>query len=242
MGRSPVDNFVDMKWYILSLFILNCACSQDTDIDGTGIVKGRAQDREGAPLAGVTILVDNSIFFNSHLSTKTDGQGRYTLAVPTGSWYAFAQLHKTYHGRQYKLYLQPDNPIGFGGEGAERNFTWQLTGERPEPLSGYYGGLVTIDNFPGVYLEREEIVFRFAPEGELIDGSSGEMLIRKALDGHQIQDIPIGRYTLTAHYGGEQLKLRRWNSNETFQESLTFDFEPQIAGQCDNCFMLEYNQ
>lgn len=231
-----------MKRYILSIILLNFACSHNTDMDRSGRVSGRVQNQRGSPLADVTILVDNSIFFNSYLSTKTDTQGQYTLAVPNGSWYAFAQLSKIYHDRQYKLYLHPDNFTGFGGEGAVRNFTWKLIGERPEPLSGYYGGLVTIDNFPGVYLEREEIVFRFAPEGELIDGSSGEMLIRKALDGHQIQDIPIGRYTLTAHYGGEQLKLRRWNSNETFQESLTFDFEPQIAGQCDNCFMLEYNQ
>ena len=44
----------------------------------------------------------------------------------------------------------PDNPAGFGGERAVRNFVRKLSGATPHPLSGNYGGLVTIDYFPGV--------------------------------------------------------------------------------------------
>lgn len=231
-----------MKKYMLAMVLLQVACASKDTTDGMGTVKGRVRQADGTPLAGVSVLVDNSIFFNSHLSTKTDAQGYYTLTVPTGSWYAFAQLQKTYHGRRYTFYLHPENSASFGGEGGIRDFTWRLTGERPAPLTGYYGGLVTIDNFPGVYLESGDIVFRFTPQGARVDGSAGEPLTLRAEDGHQITDIPIGRYTVTAYYGPERLTLRRWNSDDTFQDALTFDFEPQIAGQCDNCFMLEYNR
>ncbi|TJZ62895.1 carboxypeptidase regulatory-like domain-containing protein [Sphingobacterium olei] len=231
-----------MKKYLLGIVLLNMACSGDTVADKFGVVSGKTLDGSGKPLAGVTILIDNSIFFNSHLSTRSDVNGSYMVTVPTGAWYAFAQLKVIYNNLEYQLYLHPDNPSGFGGEGAIRNFSWKLTGEKPAPLSGYYGGLVTIDNFPGVYLENDLIEFHFTAEGNLVDGSPGQVLTRKTSDGNQIQDIPIGRYTVTAHYKTEKLKLRRWNSDDVFQESLTFDFQPQIAGQCDNCFKLEYNK
>lgn len=205
-----------------------------------GYVTGTAKDRAGKPLEETRIIIDHSIFFNSNLTTLTDGEGKYAIKVPAGSWYAFAVREVEYHGKRYSFYLHPDHSAGFGGEGAVRNFVWELSGVMPEPLSGHYGGLVTVDNFPGVYIEAREINFVLTPVGPLIDGSQGEVIRPKAQDGYSINDIPIGHYRLTATYDGKPLMFRRWNSDETFVADYELNFEPQIAAQCDNCAKLEY--
>src|SRR5690606_1252525 len=130
---------------------------------------------------------------------------------------------------------------GFGGEGAVRNFEWRLTGKRPEPLSGEYGGLVTFDSYPGVYIDDKQIEFTFTPLTPLIDGSTGTTLQLKSPDGYTLKDIPMGRYEVTARYQGKSVKLRKWNTDDTFQEKFILDFEPEIYAQRDNCAMLEYN-
>lgn len=221
-------------------------CSKPTDVPGgddkpkAGYVTGIAKDRAGNPLAGVRLLVDHSIFFNSNISTYTNGDGKYSIKVPQGSWYAFAQQEVEYNGKKYLLYLHPDNPAGFGSEGGVRNFVWRLSGTMPQPLSGTYGGLVTLDNFPGVYIDAAGINFVFTPTGPLIDGSEGEVIRVKADDGHTIRDIPIGRYQLTATFDGRPVLFRPWNSDGPFVADYRLNFEPQLAAQCDNCMKLEY--
>lgn len=217
------------------------SCSKEKQEDN-GVVSGIATDSQGTPLVGVRIIVDNSVLFNANLTATTDGAGKYSVKIPTGSWYAFALYEKTYHGKKYNFYLHPDSDVGFGGEGAVRNFKWQLTGEKAYPLSGYYGGLVTIDNHPEFNVNAEDIEFTFTPQGELIDGSNGTTFIAKALDGHQLKDLPMGRYRVTARYNANPLTLRRWNTDNAFETSLVLDFEPRIDGQCDNCFKIEYNR
>ncbi|WP_433863498.1 hypothetical protein [Sphingobacterium thalpophilum] len=93
------------------------------------------------------------------------------------------------------FYLHPDNPNGFAGEGAARNLVWRLRGQRPLPLSGHYGGMVTADRFPGVDLETKEVVYRVVPQGPLIDGAVGESITRKAADGHQFDNCFMLEYT-----------------------------------------------
>lgn len=208
-----------------------------------GKLIGTVKDMSGNALAGATVLVDNSIFFNSNLSTSSDEVGSYNIALPsTGAWYAFAMINRQYNGKTYRCFLHPHDPHGFGAEGGIRNFTWKLSGERPQPLSGHYGGTITIDHFPGIYLDTEKIEFTLIPEGRLIDGSEGQTLKRKATDGLQIADVPIGRYRISARYENQELKLRRWNTDSEFVGELIFDFEPRIDAQCDNCYKLEYNR
>lgn len=229
-------------FYLLFLAsALGCG-KRDIAPENTGKVIGTVRDQAGSTIPGVQIIVDNSIFFNSNLSTKTTSEGNYTLPLPkTGSWYAFA-IHKIpFNGKIYQCYLHPQEPTGFGPEGAVRNFTWKLSGQKAAPLTGNYGGTVTIDNFPGIYLETDKIKFTLTPQGSLIDGSQGQILERYATDGHQILDVPIGRYKITARYNSQTLKLRRWNTEDSFATELILDFEPQIPAQCDNCFKLEYN-
>lgn len=205
-----------------------------------GFLTGTVKDQAGKPLEGVRILVDHGIFFNANLSTYTDAQGKYKIKVPNGSWYAFATHGVNYNGEAFSLYLHPENPAGFGAEGGVRNFVWKLSGTMPQPLSGTYGGLVTIDHFPGVYMEETEIDFVFTPIGPLIDGSTGTVIRRRAEDAYNIKDVPLGYYQLTATYQGKPVKFKQWNSEEEFTAEYDLQFKPQIAEQCDNCAKLEY--
>lgn len=232
-----------MKILIIILLVLFTSCGKDkSSKSDNGIVSGVVTDAKGQPLKDAKIIVDHSVFFNSNLSTLTNSKGEYSLKIKNGSWYAFAIYKKDYHQKLYQFYLHPHQEAGFGGEGAVRNFKWQLSGAKAYPLSGYYGGLVTIDHYPGVYIDAQQIIFTFTPQGNLIDGSVGQPLVLSATDGYQLKDLPIGRYNVVATYNGSRLKLRKWNTNDVFSQELVFDFEPQIDGQCDNCFKIEYNQ
>ncbi|WP_293301250.1 carboxypeptidase regulatory-like domain-containing protein [Pedobacter sp. UBA4863] len=232
-----------MKITIALLLLLTVlSCKKDKRSTKEGEVKGLVSNDFGVPLSHATIIIDHDIFFNTTIRTKTGSDGKYLLKVPHGSWYAFAIFEKEYRGKRYKFYLHPNDNASFGGEGAERNFTWKLTGEKASPLSGFYGGLITIDNYPGVYIDKADIEFKLVPQGKLIDDTEGSILILKAADGYQLKDIPIGTYKITAKYRGEILKLRKWNTEDDFVNELLLDFEPQIDGQCDNCFKIEYNQ
>ncbi len=230
-------------WSVTVLF-LSCSEKDKTDPDETnGRLTGTVTKSDGSPLNNVTILVDHSIFFNSNLSTRTNSEGRYSIKIPAGSWYAFAQHIVTYNGLEYSFYLKPDQPQGFGAEGGVRNFTWALTGNMPQPLSGTFGGLITFDNFPGKFVDDEkEIEWKLEPVGTLIDGSTGQLLTKKSQDAETIADLPIGRYELSASYEGEALQLRKWNTDDAFETALIVDFQPVIAGQCHNCFKLEYRK
>lgn len=210
---------------------------------GNGKLTGVVKKSDGTPLSNVTIIVDNSILFNSNINTKTNAEGRYAVDVPIGSWFAFAQHKVRYNDLEYTLYLKPDKEEGFGREGGIRNFTWAMTGTMPQPLSGTFGGLFTFDNFPGEFVENErEILWKFEPVGNLIDGSAGLTIITESADGDAVKDIPIGRYRVSASYEGQPLKLRRWNTDEPFVNSCVFDFQPVIDAQCFNCFKLEYRK
>lgn len=229
---------------LISIILLSCltpGCSKEDDELATeGYLTGIIKNQSGEPLNGVKVIVDHSIFFNSNITSATDKDGKYQIKIPTGSWFAFAQHRVEYNGEIYSFYLHPDNTSGFGAEGGVRNFQWKLTGKMPQPLSGNYGGLVTIDHFPGIFIDDSKIDFNFTPVGPLIDGSTGDVLHLRTNDGSNINDIPIGRYRVTATYEGKPLKFRRWNSDETFVESYLLNFEPQIPAQCDNCAKLEY--
>lgn len=243
--RPPIHTMTGLFTLLLIVQLFaNCSKAHpDAQDDGpeAGFLTGSVKDHAGRPLEGVRVLVDHSIFFNSNISGVTNSRGTYSIDLPTGSWHAFAIQQVVYHGKTYSFYLHPDNPTGFGGEGAVRNFVWKLSGVMPPPLSGHYGGLITIDNFPGVYIEESAIDFTLTPVGPLIDGSTGEAIRCRADDGYQIKDIPIGRYRLTATYEGKPVTFRRWNSEEAFVSDYELNFEPQIAAQCDNCAKVEYN-
>jgi hypothetical protein len=223
------------------------ACANDSEPKAreSGYVQGTVNDTQGKPLAGVDITIDNTLVYNSNLKTTTDSKGEYQIKLPGNfTWMAYAQIQKSYHGKTYLLDLHPENSEGFTSEGALRNFKWMLSGKKPGNAStGYYGGLITFDAFPGIWdVDDKAIVFTLTPVGNLIDGTSGQVLQLTSEDGYRLVSIPIGRYTLTASYKGSSLKLRNWNTSEAFVSSLQVDFQPHIPQQCDNCVKIEYNK
>ena len=135
-----------------------------------------------------------------------------------------------------------------GGEGAVRNFRWKLSGEKPVPLAGYYGGLVNLYNDPNCELwDVENIEFTFTPDGPMIDGSAG-MVIKttSGLPGtdnfKKIPDVPMGRYIVTAKHlpSGKTIKLAHNNGQYNYSNSITIDFEPEL-NFCNRCMVILYN-
>jgi hypothetical protein len=229
--------------FLLATFLCLPGCSSKTPApDGleSGYVSGKVADWMGNPIRGAKILIDHDIFFNATIQTESDVNGSYRVKVPAGSWYAFAIHQAAMAGESYRFYLSPDNSSGFGGEGAVRNFTWRLSGVMPEPLSGYFGGLITLDSYPGVYVDLTDTEFILTPNGKLVDNSIGKELRVRTSDGYLINDIPVGPYTLRASHQGRPVRFRRWNSEEAFSESYDLKFFAQISGQCDRCAKLEY--
>ena len=248
------------------LFVLLLACSNivfagcskddapvDPDIPPTGVeggyAKGRVVNSKGEPIAGVSIIVDNTIYYNSAVTGTTDANGYYKLRVPEGSWRVYARIDKQFNGRLFqKLDMHPDNPNSFAGSnGAVCNFEWRVKGEKPIPLAGYYGGMVNLGADPNSDLyDLENIEFTFTPVGTLIDGSVGQAFTAKSgaprTDNFsKIPDVPIGKYTVTARHvtTNRQLKLRVEEMSTEYKETVTMEFFPEL-NYCSKCVRILY--
>jgi len=249
-----------LKIIIIGIFCLSLSCVDDVITISTnystieaGFVKGTVINAKGEPLSGVKIYVDNSIFYNSGISGTTDAEGHYKIKTPQGSWKVYAEMPVTYNSVTYKVELDPGIWESFAGvDGAIRNFTWSLTGEKPFNPGSYFGGLVKIFKDPDsdIY-DVENIEFTFTPVGNLIDGSQGQTITRKCgapqTDFYSlIHDIPIGRYQITAKYltTGQQLKLHNdYFYNQPYETAPTLDFFGQSSGaNCTDCMYLAYSE
>jgi hypothetical protein len=242
-----------LTYLALCVFIaLSCSKTKDgsNNEPQNGYVKGKVVDSKGTALKDVTILIDNTIIYNSYLSAVTAADGSYQIKLVNGAWIAYAEMNVPYNGKTYKVNLHPDNAAGFGIEGAVRNFSWKLTGQKPTPLTGHYGGTIIIDKYvqSSIY-DSENIEFTLTPVGKLIDGSDGQVITTKhgqpSTDTYgKLVDIPIGRYAITAVYtsstGNVPLKLRnKLNTSTGFTNSLQVDFEP-TSSVGNNMAVLEY--
>lgn len=240
------------QFAIVWLFIsTSYACNKtDGDPSGeqTGYVKGKVTDTQGRPLPGVKIIIDNTIIYNTYITTSTDDNGNYRAKLSTGSWLAYAQHRVNYNGKTYSLYLDPDNTDGFSIDGGVCNFQWKLSGAKKEPLKGTYGGTILLTRGIGSTLfDNRNIEYTLTPLGTLIDGSQGEVLIeREAEDYPKLADIPIGRYRLTAVYRSAQgdipLQLMdHYNRAAGYASSLVIDFLPS-SPDGDNMASIEYHE
>lgn len=243
---------------IIGVILVTTSCKKNANNpDGNepekNVAKGRVTDTQARPLKGVSILIDNTIIYNSYISGTTADDGSYKIALRNGAWRAYARMKVLFNGKTYSVDLHPDNSEGFGGEGAVRNFSWKLTGRKAEPLAGVYGGTVLVDKHVlSTIYDAENIEFTMTPVGNLIDGSAGQVIrIKPGMPGSATQDklydLPIGRYTVTAIYhsssGNIPVKLRDRinNANGPFVASLQLDFEP-ATNNGDNMAMLEYRE
>jgi hypothetical protein len=185
------------------------------------IVKGSVTDAQGHPLANVQVFADNTLYYNTNAIGITDENGFYSIDVsePMGTWHMSAQLETQYQGESYTFSLHPDNDNPFpGADGAIRNFEWRLSGETPQ---GYFYGAVmwVYADYSDYSLLLENVEMTLTPDGPLIDGSTGETIVHQ---GAYLEDIPVGRYRVTARYlpEGEPLWVRLRDTGD-YAESVT---------------------
>lgn len=205
-----------------------------------GVLQGRVVDARGAPLAGAQVSAHHTLLENRTLTATSDTDGRYRLDVsrPAGAWTAAAHLSRDHRGTTYVIDLAPDAPAPFAGsDGALRDFTWRLQGERDDDL-GHHGMPVIYElaifadpQHPGEFLDAEHVELTLVPDGPLLDGSTGGTITRfgkRTADGPALVDIPLGVYTITGRYvapqhGARPLLLRVRDSGE-FVPALTTGF------------------
>lgn len=204
-----------------------------------GFATGRAVDTQGKPIAGAKVLLDNSIFYASYIDGSTGDDGRYRIRVHPGAWKAQASFRTSYNGKTYVLDLAPDNSDSFDQDGAVRNFSWKLEGRTPGNDYGYYGGFIQLTSAIGFYEDMEAIELTLVPQGPLIDGSQGKTLRLRLgdhywVDRYQVEDVPIGRYLVTATLHGDDgprpLKIQDWHTRGDFAPEFQLDFLPRSNG------------
>ena len=223
--------------FLVSSFFLMSACTKPTsteiDPDGNapqkGMVSVRALDAVGKPLANASIVINNSQYYNHNVLGQTDANGRYNLQVTPGSWYVRGTVKTKFDNKTYVLDLHPDNDVAFAGsEGAVRNLTLKVSGERTGEFGndGYYGGKVEVFT-TGV--PTNQVTLTLQPVGSLIDGSTGRTITTKPTDMY-IHDVPLGKYTVTAQAGNQPLQVRIRNADQSYGNSVTASFDPAYPG------------
>ena len=233
--------------------LFGCNDSDDSNDPGSqdsepGYVRGTVVDSRDNALPGVSIILDNTVFGNTYVTAVTDERGEYKINVPNiGVWAAYATHIFQYDGLEYEMYLRPDTAEGFvANESVVRDFTWELTGKKPLPLWGYFGGSIEIVKGIGSKIfDPRNIIFTFTPTAPLIDGSTGEVIITKCDSDNKIQDLPMGRYKITAEYhaaeGVTPVLLSDYFTQSEFARELELPFSPHTP-LCDNCMILLYKE
>jgi Carboxypeptidase regulatory-like domain len=129
MAKTMLRKSLFVLWFTLMIFV--SAYAQTTTPNDPGqpsglepfIVKGKVTDNNGAPLAGVEVVANNSVFYDANGLATTDAQGNYRIELVNGSWYMTASMMRDFNGQTYRVDLTPDNDAAFAGsEGAIRNF------------------------------------------------------------------------------------------------------------------------
>ncbi|CAM3981244.1 carboxypeptidase regulatory-like domain-containing protein [Corallococcus sp. ZKHCc1 1396] len=233
-----------VTWGLVGLLEAVSGCTKETGGGGTpedGQMSGKVVDARGQPMSGVTVVADNTMIYNSNALATTGADGTYRIDVskPAGTWHASATHKVQYNARSYTFDLDPnDDSVFAGNEGAVRNFTWKLSGKRADDL-GTYGGFVAVyvDQLidpadPEQAINSDDIELTLAPSGKLVDGSDGAPITKKLVrtpDGDAVQDVPVGRYTVTARYAqaGKSPRPMQVRIRDTgdYANSVTADFD-----------------
>lgn len=253
MGRFLQGYICDVRYLLILILFIRCSDSDDpkdpkSQDSESGYVKGTIVDARGQPLPGVSVIIDNTIFTNTYVNTVTDEKGEYRINVPhVGVWLAYAQYSVRYEDQHYSIYLRPNTAEGFVGDDvATRNFTWALTGKKPLPLTGYFGGSIEIVKGVGSTIyDTENIFFTLTPSAPLIDGSQGAVITKQLDSNNKIEDIPIGKYRITANYHSDAgivpLALSDFFTQGEFIRELELAFSAH-TDLCDNCMIIQYKE
>jgi hypothetical protein len=191
---------------ILALILFTCSATSAADPNPEpNIIKGRVIDSAGQPIAGAVVNADHTLRYNANIEARTGKDGTYRLKVPAGPYRITAKLTRDFHDVRYAFDLHPDTPDDVNGaEGAVRDFTWRLTGRRPPPSDGFYGGLVVAYTQPGDFsMQISDVEVTLTPDGKLVDGSNGKPITGKLVstgDGFALRDVPVGNYKISARH------------------------------------------
>lgn len=226
------------KWSLpvaASLLLLATACgcgggpAKDTTVE-PHVLKGTVKNAAGQPLAGVTVMADDTQRYNAHTQGVTDANGAFRIELDPDrvtSYRALASLETEWDGQEWVLSLAPDSSAPFNGkDGAIRHFTWKLQGEHWDG-TGYGGEVAVVRDLEDSQIDLDSIEVDLVPAGPRIDGSSGEPLTIKLADSHEHSDVPLGRYTVSARDVGEDPLPIRVRVGETgaFAPSVEAGFE-----------------
>lgn len=237
---SGLLNFTFRLLASICILLSAASCIEDPEeIIGPqkGYVVGQVVDTQGNPLDKVDIVVNNSQFYNNNILGQTNTDGNYKLEVEPGSWYVRATIDVHYDNQTYTLDLHPENSQAFAGsEGAVRNFQWKLSGARPTDFgaSGYYGGSIEIVG-GGNFADVDGVELRLKPIATLIDGSTGQDITMNP-QGYVLEDVPLGKYEISAWYQAENrpLQIRIRNKDQEYSSKVTGSFEPVYPGATEN--------
>jgi hypothetical protein len=184
-----------------------------------GVVKGVVRYADGIPIANAKVVIENTILYASYIYATTNAKGEYSAAVPIGSWKASVQIEKEFLGKKYKYDLHADNPNSFAGyDGAIRNFTWKISGVKPD--GSYYGSPVKAYGDLLSFINMTDVELTLTPDGALIDGSAGAVIKKRLVDAgggeYGIDDVPVGKYSITAKnvVTGQPLEIRIRNTGK----------------------------
>ncbi len=236
--------------YVLLMTLTGCGMAGITNegqVNGSmrqgdiepGVLKGRVVDAAGSPIQGAEVVADNQLLYDSNGVVRTNDDGFYRVETNIGAtFHATGTVTRQYNGQDYTLNLAPDDDGPFAGpSGAIRNFTWKLSGKRADGL-GFYGGKVlfnldiTDPLNPNAFLEDEKVQLTLTPDGPLIDGSEGSPIVGMATrngDGSGLEDVPIGRYRITADYEGRPLAVKPRRGGD-YATEVVADFAPIMTG------------
>jgi hypothetical protein len=189
--------------------------SPEDSTSKTGIVTGKVTDTMGKPLVGIKIVVEHTLWHATYMFGETDNNGNYSIKLPeqpAGMWTASAKINKSAYGIDYLCDLEGNKAAFTQSETVVRNFTWKISGKRPDS-DFYYGAHLDLYNLLGTDAPLDKIKILFTPlEPTLIDGSPAtafERTVEKVIGTYMVKDIPIGKYSVKAVYPGKTLLLKR---------------------------------
>lgn len=215
-----------------------------------GVVRGYVKDAAGKPLQGAVIGVRSSLVGGhySGASAESDEKGYYEISVPLGAAHFYAAGYTVdYADGRAALALHPaDGALTSfaSANGSVENFVLHTYGvadkdklsESPGLQNNFYGGSLYIGHhtadpgdvlaLPTNLITGTEIEITLTPEGKLLDGSTGKVfVVKKAVlgTGFSINNLPVGKYRLTAKRADGQPLLMRLNK----PQGLTFGIVPE---------------
>lgn len=212
-----------------------------------GFVRGYVKDWNGNALQGAAIGVRSSYLagYYSGSQGKTDANGYYEFAVPKGSAHFYnAGYAIEWNGGIAALGLHPadgslDSFVTM--DGAVENFVLLPYGitsrekvqENPLVPMSYYGGAIWI-NYSAFEADDNRPYAGSIPENSILeitliseDGTGKSFVIRKTVGFgglFRINNIPLGRYKISAKNGGKSLNLKQTG---VFDPSSSFGMSPR---------------